>query len=94
MQRSREELEQMNHEELVERVLEMQEMLREGLAVRDSLHLVLNDLLNVKEDEVAYFAEADVSVLSVEDRAIKRAWDLTRHAVSNPLGAARAARKG
>jgi len=53
MQRTRAELEAMSHEELVNRVLEMQDMLREGLAVRDSLHAVLNMVLNAKADEVA-----------------------------------------
>ena len=49
MQRSRAELEAMTHAELVDRVLEMQDMLREGLAVRDSLHAVLNQVLATNE---------------------------------------------
>ena len=56
MQRTRAELEAMPHEDLVNRILELQDMLREGLAVRDSLHAVLNMVLKAKTDEVARFA--------------------------------------
>src|SRR5690606_20646350 len=113
MQRTRAELEAMSHEELVNRVLEMQDMLREGLAVRDSLHAVLNMVLNAKADEVARFADAPDATLDPEELELKRAWGSARraagraaplgrgapglrgaggparHAVSNPLGAAR-----
>ncbi|MBX3143919.1 MAG: hypothetical protein KF813_09210 [Trueperaceae bacterium] len=89
MQRTRSELEAMPHDDLVDRVLEMQDMMREGLAVRDSLHAVLNMVLNAKSDEVARFAEAPEATLDPEELEIKRAWAAARHALSNPLGAAR-----
>jgi len=89
MQRTRTELEAMSHDYLVDRVLEMQDMLREGLAVRDSLHAVLNMVLNAKSDEVARYAEAPEATLDPEELEIKRAWAAARHALSNPLGAAR-----
>lgn len=89
MQRTRAELETMSHEELVNRVLEMQDMMREGLAVRDSLHAVLNTVLNAKADEVARFADAPDASLDPEELELKRAWAAARHAVSNPMGAAR-----
>ena len=59
MQRTKKELEAMEHAELVSRVLELQDMLREGLVVRDALHRVMNDLLKAKADEVETYAEAD-----------------------------------
>jgi len=86
MQRTRAELEAMSHEDLVNRVLELQDMLREGLAVRQSLHAVLNRILNAKQEEVARFADLPASDLGDEDVEIKRAWDAARHAVSDPLG--------
>lgn len=89
MQRTRAELETMSHEELVNRVLEMQDMMREGLAVRDSLHAVLNTVLNAKADEVARFADAPDASLDPEELELKKAWAAARHAVSNPMGAAR-----
>jgi hypothetical protein len=89
MQRTRAELEAMSHEELVNRVLELQDMLREGLAVRDSLHAVLNTVLNAKAEEVARYADAPDATLDPEELELKRAWAAARHAVSNPLGAAR-----
>lgn len=89
MQRTRTELEAMSQEDLVDRVLEMQDMLREGLAVRDSLHAVLNMVLNAKSDEVARFAEAPDATLDPDELELKRAWAAARHALSNPLGAAR-----
>ncbi len=89
MQRTRSELEAMSHDDLVDRVLEMQDMTREGLAVRDSLHAVLNLVLNAKSEEVARFAEAPEATLDPEELEIKRAWAAARHALSNPLGAAR-----
>lgn len=79
----------MSHEDLVDRVLEMQDMMREGLAVRDSLHAVLNMVLNAKSEEVARFAEAPEATLDPEELEIKRAWAAARHALSNPIGAAR-----
>src|SRR5690606_33876479 len=81
--------ETMSHEELVNRVLEMQDMMREGLAVRDSLHAVLNTVLNAKADEVARFADAPDASLDPEELELKKAWAAARHAVSNPMGAAR-----
>ena len=92
MQRTRAELEAMTHDDLVQRVLELQDLLREGLAVRETLHAVLNALLAAKEQEVAAYAEADASRLNVDEAELKRAWAAARHAVSNPLGAARARR--
>lgn len=89
MQRNRPELEAMSHGELVDRVLELQDMLREGLAVRDSLHAVLNKVLNAKSEEVARFADAPDGSLDAEELELKRAWAAARHALSNPLGAAR-----
>ena len=88
MQRTKAELEAMSQDDLVSRVLELQEMLREGLAVRASLHAVLNTVLNAK-GEVARFAEAPDATLDAEELELKRAWAAARHAVSNPLGAAR-----
>jgi len=89
MQRNRPELEAMSHADLVDRVLELQDMLREGLAVRDSLHAVLNKVLNAKSDEVARFADAPDASLDADELELKRAWAAARHALSNPLGAAR-----
>lgn len=86
MQRTRAELEAMTHDELAGRVLEMQDMLREGLAVRDSLHAVLNLVLAANEDEVARFAALAEGELDTEDRERKKAWAAARHAVSNPIG--------
>ena len=86
MQRSRAELEAMSHEDLVERVLEMQDMLREGLAVRDSLHVVLNQILNAKAEEVEHYASLESAELAPEETELKRAWAAARHAVSNPVG--------
>jgi hypothetical protein len=89
MQRTRAELEAMTHDDLVQRVLELQDLLREGLAVRGALHAVLNALLAAKELEVGRFAEAELASLAPEDQELKRAWDGARLAVANPLGAAR-----
>lgn len=86
MQRTREQLSAMSHEELVERVLEAQDLLREGLDVRDSLHAVLNQLLKAKEAEVERYAALPDERLDDEERAVKRAWAAARHAVSNPGG--------
>lgn len=86
MQRTKAELEAMTREELANRVLEMQDMLREGLAVRDSLHAVLNMVLAANEDEVARFAALTEEELDPEDRERKKAWAAARHAVSNPIG--------
>ena len=89
MQRTRAELEAMSHDDLVNRVLELQDMLREGLAVRESLHWVLNRILNAKEEEVARFADLPAAELATDQLELKRAWDAARHAVSNPLGLTR-----
>ncbi len=89
MQRTRAELEAMSHDDVINRVLELQDMLREGLAVRASLHAVLNKVLNAKSDEVARYAEAPEATLDPEELELKRAWAAARHATSNPLGAAR-----
>ncbi len=86
MQRTRAELEAMSHEDLVFRILEMQDMMLEGLAVRASLHAVLNTVLNAKTEEVAHYADAPDAALSPEELEIKRAWAAARHAVSNPMG--------
>jgi len=86
MQRTRRELEAMTHEELVERILEMQDILREGLAVRDSLHHLLNDLLKAKSHEVEAYASAHPDELSHDDAELKALWAKARHAVSNPAG--------
>ncbi len=89
MQRTRIELEAMSQDDLVNRVLELQDMLREGLAVRDSLHAVLNTVLNAKSEEVARYAEALDGTLDPDELEMKRAWAAARHALSNPLGAAK-----
>lgn len=86
MQRTRAELESMTHDELVARVLEMQDMLREGLAVRDSLHAVLNMVLAANEDQVARYAALSEDDLAPEEHERKKAWAAARHAVSNPVG--------
>ncbi|MDQ3398244.1 MAG: hypothetical protein M3511_10840 [Deinococcota bacterium] len=89
MQRTKEELEGMTHADLVARVLEMQDMLCEGLVVRDALHRVLNDLLKAKAAEVGSYAGVADEELTEEELAVKRAWAKARHAVSNPPGVAR-----
>lgn len=89
MQRTRAELEAMHHDDLVTRVLELQDMLKEGLAVRDALHGVLNTLLNAKAEEVARYAERDDDGLEPEELELKQAWAAARHAVSNPSGLTR-----
>ena len=94
MQRTKEELANMEHAELVSRVLELQDMLREGLVVRDALHRVMNDLLNEKADEVEVYAEADPHTLNADERKLKEAWARARHALSNPLGVAEALKRG
>ena len=86
MQRTLEQLRAMSHEELVGRILEAQEMLQEGLAVRDSLHGVLNDLLKAKADEVEYYASLNQEKLDEEGLELKKAYAAARHAVSNPHG--------
>lgn len=86
MQRTRRELEAMTHEELVERILEMQDIMREGLAVRNSLHHLLNDLLKAKAHEVEAYASAHANELSQSDAELKALWAKARHAVSNPAG--------
>ncbi len=88
MQRTKEDLEVMNHSELVGRVLELQDMLREGLEVRNALHRVLNDILTVKADEVGRYADVPETVLEPDEHALKEAWARVRHAVANPSGAA------
>jgi hypothetical protein len=86
MQRTRSELESMSHEELVDRVLEAQDMLREGLAVRDSLHAVLNTLLKAKASEVEHFASVEESKLEPQEQDVRKAYAAARHALSNPGG--------
>jgi hypothetical protein len=86
MQRTKEQLSRMSHEELVHRILEMQDILKEGLAVRDTLHTVLNNLLKAKSEEVEYFAAASEASLDNEGADQKKAWAAARHAVSNPQG--------
>lgn len=89
MQRTRAELENMSHDDLVNRVLELQDLLREGLAVRASLHAVLNMVLKAKADEVARYADVDENSLDPLELEVKHAWEAARHALSNPLGLAR-----
>lgn len=89
MQRTRAELETMPHEDLVNRILELQDMLREGLAVRSSLHAVLNTVLNAKSEEVGFYAEAEAATLDPEELELKQAWAAARHALSNPRGLVR-----
>ena len=89
MQRTRAELEAMSHEDLVNRVLELQDLLREGLAVRASLHAVLNTVLKANDAEVSHYAEAAEDDLDPSEQEIKHAWEAARHAVSNPMGLAR-----
>jgi hypothetical protein len=89
MQRTRAELEAMSRDDLVNRVLELQDLLREGLAVRASLHAVLNTVLKAKADEVRHYAEVDETTLGPAEQEVKHAWEAARHAVSNPLGLAR-----
>ena len=88
MQRTKEDLERMTHGELVGRVLELQDLLREGLVVRSALHRVLNDILKVKADEGGRYADAAEAVLTPDEVALKEAWARVRHAVANPSGAA------
>lgn len=88
MQRTKEDLEGMTHGELVGRVLELQDLLREGLVVRNALHRVLNDILRVKADEVGRYADLADSALGPDELALKEAWARVRHAVANPSGAA------
>lgn len=89
MQRTRAELENMSHDDLVNRVLELQDLLREGLAVRASLHTVLNMVLKAKDDEVTRYADMSENTLDPAELEIKHAWEAARHAVSNPLGLAK-----
>lgn len=88
MQRIKEDLERMTHGELVGRVLELQDLLREGLVVRSALHRVLNDILKVKADEVGRYADVTETALAPDEVALKEAWARVRHAVANPSGAA------
>ena len=53
MQRTRAELDDMSRDELSDRILEMQDILKESLLVREAMQTLLNRLLTVKEDEVA-----------------------------------------
>ncbi len=86
MQRTRNELEAMGHDELVDRVLEAQDLLREGLAVRDSLHAVLNTLLKVKAAEVEHYASIADTGLEQHEQELRKAYAAARHALSNPTG--------
>jgi hypothetical protein len=86
MQRTRSELAAMSHDELVERVLEAQDLLREGLAVRDSLHAVLNMLLKAKAAEVEHYASVDETTLEPHEQDLRKAYAAARHALSNPSG--------
>ncbi len=79
----------MSREELVDRILELQDMLREGLAVRDSLHFTLNQVLAANEDQVVHYADLEEDALSPEEHDRKRAWAAARIAVANPSRAAR-----
>jgi hypothetical protein len=86
MQRTKAELESMSHDELVERVLEAQDLLKEGLAVRDSLHAVLNTLLKAKATEVEHYASVDDTGLEHHEQELRKAYAAARHALSNPTG--------
>lgn len=89
MQRTRAELESMTQAELVDRVLEMQDMMREGLAVRDALHAVLNQVLAANEDQVSHYADLADDGLSPEEHDRKTAWAAARLSVANPIQAMR-----
>ncbi len=84
MQRTREELEKMTPEELIERVLEMQDILRESLLVRNTMQKLINELLTLKSDEVTYYAS--LTPENQEQVALKEVWAEARHAVANPSG--------
>jgi hypothetical protein len=89
MQRDRNELERMTHAQLVDRVLELQDLMREGLAVRESLHVILNRVLAANEDLVLKYADAEADALSGDDLERKQAWAEARMAVANPSGHAK-----
>ncbi len=86
MQRTRDELDDMSRDELSERILEMQDILKESLLVREAMQKLLNRLLTVKEPEVGHYASANPAELSHEEREIREAWAKARHAVANPAG--------
>jgi len=86
MQRSREQLSRMSHDELVDRVLEMQDILRAGLDVRDSLHTVLNNFIKGNAEEVELYAGATEASLDAEGVEARKACAAARHAVSKPYG--------
>ena len=88
MQRTRNELDAMTHADLVDRVLELQDMLREGLAVRESLHAILNQVLAANEEAVLHYADLGDDAPD-EEREKKRAWAAARLAVADPQGAAK-----
>lgn len=88
MQRTKEDLEAMSHDELVMRVLEMQDMLKEGLQVRSALHRILNDILIAKAEEVEQYADTPERTLMPDEQTLKEVWARVRHAVANPHGAA------
>ena len=89
MQRDRSELEGMTHAQLIDRVLELQDLMREGLAVRESLHVILNRVLAANEDRVIAYADADSNTLTAEELECKQAWAEARMAVANPSGHAK-----
>ena len=86
MQRTRAELDDMSRDELSDRILEMQDILKESLLVREAMQTLLNRLLTVKEPEVGHYAAANPAELSQTDRDIRAAWAKARHAVANPAG--------
>ena len=86
MQRTRAELEDMSRDELSDRIMEMQDILKESLLVREAMQTLLNRLLTVKEDEVGHYAATNPAELSQVDRDIREAWAKVRHAVANPAG--------
>ena len=88
MQRTRNELDAMTHADLVDRVLELQDMLREGLAVRESLHAILNQVLAANEEAVLHYADLGDDAPD-EELEKKRAWAAARLAVADPQGAAK-----
>lgn len=86
MQRTRDELSQMPPSELVDRVLEMQDIMRESLRVRAAMQQLLNRLLKLKSEEVGHFAALDINSTDVTDdqKALKVAWGEARLALANP----------
>ena len=86
MQRTRAELDDMSRDELSDRIMEMQDILKESLLVREAMQTLLNRLLTVKEDEVGHYASINPGELEPAEREVREAWAKVRHAVANPAG--------